>query len=219
MKIGFVGGTGYIGEGLSLRWAKKGHEIFIGSRNKEKAKRAFKKYNKKLGKGYKDKLNYGLNKDAILESELVVISLPAKVIKKALEDLKKHFRNEIVVSPVAPLYKSDNVFKCKNTCAALKIQDILPSSTKVVSAFHSVPASHLKDTEKNLNCDVVVCGDDENSKSTVKSLAEEIKGVRCLNGGPLSVSKLCESLTPLLINLSIRNELEDPSVKFIDFSD
>ena len=37
MKISLLGGTGAFAEGLVIRWAKAGHEIFIGSRKQEKA--------------------------------------------------------------------------------------------------------------------------------------------------------------------------------------
>ncbi len=39
MKIAILGGTGRIGEGLASRWAAR-HNIFIGSRDVEKAKNA-----------------------------------------------------------------------------------------------------------------------------------------------------------------------------------
>jgi len=38
MRIAILGGTGDLGKGLALRWAKS-HEIIIGSRNAEKAAR------------------------------------------------------------------------------------------------------------------------------------------------------------------------------------
>ena len=37
MKISLLGGTGAFAEGLVIRWAKAGHEIYIGSRSQEKA--------------------------------------------------------------------------------------------------------------------------------------------------------------------------------------
>jgi len=36
-KIAIIGGTGGQGTGLALRWARAGHEIYIGSREESKA--------------------------------------------------------------------------------------------------------------------------------------------------------------------------------------
>ena len=47
MKIALLGGTGDIAEGLVLRWAKAGHEIFIGSRSEEKAQTITDEYKEK----------------------------------------------------------------------------------------------------------------------------------------------------------------------------
>ncbi len=38
--IAILGGTGDLGTGLAIRWAKAGHEIVIGSRTLEKAEKA-----------------------------------------------------------------------------------------------------------------------------------------------------------------------------------
>ena len=40
MNIVIVGGTGDLGFGLGYRWAKAGHQIVIGSRQKERAEEA-----------------------------------------------------------------------------------------------------------------------------------------------------------------------------------
>ena len=37
MKIAIIGGTGALGAGLALRWAKAGHQIILGSRDGERA--------------------------------------------------------------------------------------------------------------------------------------------------------------------------------------
>ena len=40
LKIAILGGTGKEGKGLGYRWAKSGHDVIIGSRQKEKAELA-----------------------------------------------------------------------------------------------------------------------------------------------------------------------------------
>ena len=48
-RIAILGGTGKEGGGLALRWAQKGYEIIIGSRQLEKAETSAKKLNDLLG--------------------------------------------------------------------------------------------------------------------------------------------------------------------------
>ena len=49
-------------------------------------------------------------------------------------------------------------------------------------------------------------GNDEDAVTTVTTLAEDIDGLRAVNGGSLSVAPEIEAITPLLINLAINNE-------------
>lgn len=219
MDIGLIGGTGDIGEGLAVRWAKDNkHCINIGSRNKKRAERAAKRYKKKLEEKNvsSSKINGYKNSTAIKKSDLILLSLPYKVVKETLKSLKDSFSDQIVVSPVVPMYKSEGIFECKTTCAAKTIKKYLPPSVSLVSAFHSVPARKLSNLDKELECDVVVCGDDEDAKKIVSKLISDIKGLKPLEGGPLDVSSLCESLTPLLLNIAIRNDLDDPAIKFVN---
>ena len=37
MNIAIIGGTGALGAGLALRWARAGHSVTIGSRDSERA--------------------------------------------------------------------------------------------------------------------------------------------------------------------------------------
>lgn len=218
MDIGLIGGTGDIGEGLGIRWAKNNdHNIYVGSREEERAKRAAEKYRNKLSDELSNSQIEGYeNSEAIKKSEVVLLSLPYNVIEETLDELSSFFEEQVVISPIVPLYKEEGVFECKTTCAAVLVDSLLPSSVKVVSAFHSVPAKKLADPAKELNCDVVVCGDNEEGKEIVFDLINDIEGLKGFQGGPLEVSSLCESLTPLLLNISIRNKIKNPSIKFVD---
>ena len=73
----------------------------------------------------------------------------------------------------------------------------------------------LTDLDNDLDYDVVVTGDDEDARQEIKTLAEEIEGIRALVGGPLAVSGEIEAITPLLINLAMNNDgMHDLGVKF-----
>lgn len=80
----------------------------------------------------------------------------------------------------------------------------LPKGTKLVSAFNNISADSLTDLSKQVDCDVLVCGDDADAKKIVLDLAKSIPGVHGLDAGPLSNSRTVERLTALLVSLNIR---------------
>ena len=86
---------------------------------------------------------------------------------------------------------------------------------KMVSAFQTLPAPRLANLDDKLGFDVIVCADDEAAKKTVMGLAEQLGDIRALDGGSLEEAKLVESLTPLLINLAIKNKTKPLSIKFV----
>jgi predicted dinucleotide-binding enzyme len=52
----------------------------------------------------------------------------------------------------------------------------------------------------------------------VAGLVNEVKDLRPLDAGPLSVSSLVESLTPMLLNVARRNKIKDAGIKIIQES-
>ncbi|MDD5473929.1 MAG: NADPH-dependent F420 reductase [Candidatus Methanoperedens sp.] len=218
MKIAILGGTGSIGEGFALRWAEK-HDILLCSREIDKAVKTAEEYTSTLlGKGL---LCCGItgckNETAIGDADLVVLSVPYGGVVPLLKSLKPFFKDQIVISLVVPMKKNKwfEYTPPKQGSAALEIKDHLPESVKVISAYHNISAKKLANLDLNLDYDVVVCGDDEDAKKTVMELTREIKNLHPLDGGGLSSSYMVESLTPFLINLSIRNGLSDLGVKFV----
>ncbi len=218
MKIAILGGTGSIGEGFALRWAAK-HDILLCSREIDKAVKTAEEYTSTL-------LNKGLlccgikgckNENAIGDADVVVLSVPYVGVVPLLKSLKPFFKDQIVISLVVPMKKNKwfEYTPPKQGSAALEIQEILPKSVKVISAYHNISAKKLANLDLNLDYDVVVCGDDEEAKKTVMELTKEIKNLHPLDGGGLASSYMIESLTPFLINLALRNGLSDLGVKFV----
>jgi galactokinase len=58
-------------------------------------------------------------------------------------------------------------------------------------------------------------GDDEEAKKIVMDIINQINGLRAIDAGPLAASRLVESVTPLLINVMVRNDMKDIGVKFL----
>jgi 8-hydroxy-5-deazaflavin:NADPH oxidoreductase len=72
----------------------------------------------------------------------------------------------------------------------------------VVSAFQNV-AAHLLEGDAEVPCDVLVCGDDKDSRGVVLELARAAE-LRAFHAGALANSAAAEALTSVLIFLNGR---------------
>ena len=79
----------------------------------------------------------------------------------------------------------------------------LPDS-RVVGAFHTLPAQRLLDPTAAIDGDVLVTGNDAEAKRLVCALAEQIDGVRAIDAGPLRFSRFVEQITLLLAGINGR---------------
>jgi 8-hydroxy-5-deazaflavin:NADPH oxidoreductase len=83
----------------------------------------------------------------------------------------------------------------------------------IAAAFHNLSAELLAG-QAEVECDVLVCSDDEKAKQVATELAHKIPGVRALNGGKLEQVRVVESVTSLLIGLNIRYKVHSAGVRF-----
>jgi hypothetical protein len=217
MRIALLGGTGHIGKGLALRWAYK-HDITIGSRSVEKAEEAATSCEEDLiNRGISCELTGAGTMEAVKSCEIIVVALQYEYAISTIESIKSYLStDQVVVSPVVPMVKNGFMRYTPPQnygSAAMEIKSIIPD-VPVVSAFHTVPAIRLIDLNDDLGLDVIVCGEDE-PKRIVTELVKDIRGLNPLDGGSLEASYMTESITPLLLNLSARNNLKNASIKII----
>ncbi len=138
MRIGIVGGTGDIGEGMALRLAPF-YDVIVGSREKEKAEASCEVSIGMLKKrGTKCSLTGVSNQTAVDDGDIVILAIPFKHLNGTLETLHG-FENKIVVSPVNPMEKRDffEFVPPPEGSAALMVQRMLPKSARVCSAFNT----------------------------------------------------------------------------------
>jgi len=199
MKIGIVGGTGKEGTGMALRWAKAGHEVFIGSRD---ATRALAKAEELQGLSG-GAVQGGDNSWAAQQSAVVVLSVPYDAHQSTLEQLKTVLAGRVVIDITVPLQppKIRQVHLPPGQSAALEAQALLGSTAAVVAALHHVSAAHLMDLEHTIECDVLACSDDPRALELSLSLIRDL-GVRAFDAGPLVNSIALEALTPVLLHLN-----------------
>ena len=89
---------------------------------------------------------------------------------------------------------------------------------RVVSAFQNVSAHHLKDLDHAIDCDVLVCGDDNAACDIVIGLAQDI-GLRGLYAGPICNSVAAEALTSILIAINRRYKVPSSGIRITGIPD
>ncbi|MCX8172698.1 MAG: NADPH-dependent F420 reductase [Archaeoglobaceae archaeon] len=217
MKIAILGGTGDLGIGLSLRLAIAGHEVIVGSRSEEKAKSKAEEYKKILSsKGLSGNIIGTTNQEASKLCDIAIVTVPWEQAFTLAESLKSELAGKVVVSPIVPMKREGKFFRyveLPEGSAAEKIAGILKDS-KVVSAYHNIPAERFANLDENFEWDVVVCGNDKEAKEIVLRITKEIKGLNAFDGGDLKNSRLVESLTALILNVMVNNKLKELGIKF-----
>lgn len=212
MKIAILGGTGDEGIGLARRLARAGDTVLIGSRSAERAVEAADKVKETVPEGAVE----GLTNDQAAEAaEVVIVSVPYSAQRPTLEALAPSLAGKVVISVVVPLQfgkGGPHAVRVEAGSAAEEARDLLPES-KVASAFHNLAATRLMDVDADLDCDVVVCGDDAEAKAVTIQLVEKMKGARALDGGRLAYSRYVEDLTALIAAMNRRYKAH-ASIKF-----
>lgn len=195
--IAVIGGSGAEGSGLALRWAKAGYRVLLGSRGADRAEAKAAELNALLGK---DQVVGLANGDAASQADVAVLTVPYAAQLSTLRDLKGTLAGKILVDVTVPLVppKVSRVQLPEGGSAVVIAQNELGPDVKVVAAFQSVSAHHLLDLEHQVDCDVMVFGDDKDARETVVKLAEAI-GMCGLHAGPLANSAAAEALTSVLI--------------------
>lgn len=205
MKIAIIGGTGDLGSGLAMRWAQVGHEIVIGSRGAEKAEAKAAEFTEKSGVA----ISGAENAAAAAQAELVVMTVPYASHASTLEVIRPHLRGKIMVDVTVPLMppKVRTVQLPEGGSVAKAVQKELGDEVRVVSAFQNVAAAHLAELGHDIDCDVLVCGNDKEARQTVIELAEDAS-MKAWHAGRIDNSAVAEALTSVLIFINGSYKIE-----------
>jgi hypothetical protein len=209
--IGVIGGTGPEGKGLAARFARAGLEVIIGSRSAERGAEAAADVREIAGGSVRG----GTNADAAA-ADVIVVTLPYSGQAETLETLRDAIGDKILVSTVVPMQFAAGkvtMVQLEDGSAAEETQRILPRA-RVVGAFQNLAARKLFDVDQALEGDVIVCSDDKDALQQVIWLAEQIPGLRGVNGGPLASSRYVEGITTLLVHIN-RNYKAETGVRIV----
>ena len=214
MKIAIIGGTGDQGLGLALRFVKAGEDIIIGSRDAKKAENAVDTVKEMLEGEEVSNIRGSTNVDAAKEGDIILLTVPLQAQIITLKSIKEFIGDKIVIDATVPL---DGCLGGRPTryvdvwqgSAAERTAELLENTdARVVSAFNNISAASLLNIKDDVDCDCLVSSDNEEARKEVMALAEKIPNVRSLDCGPLENARMVEKITPLLINLNIRNKIK-----------
>jgi len=204
--IPIIGGTGALGYGLAVRFARAGQQVVIGSRRLDRAEEAAGRVREQVADATVEGLE---NADAARRGPVVFLTVPFRAQSETLTNLKEALaEGQLLVDCTVPLAaaiagKATRTLGVWQGSAAEQAQEMAPGGVTVVSALHSVSAPVLA-RDDALDEDVLVCGDRKADKRRVAELIQLIDGLRPVNAGPLEASRIVESLTPLLIGINSR---------------
>ena len=216
-KIAILGGTGPEGSGLAYRWAKAGEQVLIGSRDGARAEETAKQLRERIGGGAQIE---GMdNASAAAACDIAVMTVPFSGAAALLKQLKGVWKpGTIVIDTTVPLAATvggaaTRMLGVWQGSAAEQTRELLPPGVSLAAALQSLGAELLAG-DGPVECDVLVCSDDEKAKQVASELVVKIPGARALNGGKLENARIVESLTALLIGLNMRYKVHGAGIRF-----
>ena len=190
MKIAIIG-AGNVGSALALGWAKSGHEIIIGARNKESEK-------VKNVTSQNAAIKVKAISEGVKESEVILIAATPNAVEeisKQLVDVK----DKVIIDAMNSVSSKPAGFV--NTFDALKA---LTNCENIVKCFNSTGFENMSDPKYgNTAADMFVAGNSTRGKQTASKLAKDIGFAECYDFGGDDKADLLEQLAKVWINLSI----------------
>ena len=95
--------------------------------------------------------------------------------------------------------------------AAAKADAILGEGVRMVAGFHNV-AAHKLAQDIDVDCDILVFGDEKAARAEIVALADEI-GLRGVHGGALVNAAAAEAMTSLLIFINKNYQVDGAGIK------
>lgn len=216
-KIAILGGTGPEGSGLANRLARAGEAIVIGSRDAQRAQDSAKRLQEQIGGSAQ--IEGTDNESAAAQCDVAILTIPFSGQAALLKQLKGIWKpGTVVIDTTVPLAASvgggpTRMLGVWQGSAAEAAAELLPKGTPIAAALHNLGAELLAG-DAPIECDVLVCSDEDPAKQIAMELVRKIPGVRALNGGKLENARIVESVTALLVGLNIRYKVHSAGIRF-----
>lgn len=214
MKIAIVGGTAGFGFGLAIRLAHLGETVVVGSRQADKARAAVEKVRQAAGADAD--VSGDENPEVVKDADLVVVAVPFAGQAGIYDSIKDSLSDRsLVLDATVPLAaevggRPTRLLGIWEGSAAQQAKEIISRGTDkrihVASGFHTLSEDRLADVGREVDADVLVCGD-QVAKKKAQELVELLPGARFVDCGPLETARILESLAALLIGINARYKL------------
>ncbi len=186
MNIAIIG-YGKIGERLEKKW-KLSHSVVLGVRDikNEKSKTLTEKG-----------CNVKTVQDAVDISEIVVLAVPSSALESVIKGVHG-LENKIIIDVTNPVSTPVPAGFRSMAEAVSKWS----GSSHVVKTLNQTGSANLENPKYgNIKLDTLICGDDEDAKTKVATLVEEI-GFEPVDAGGIENAYLLENLAKLWISLA-----------------
>jgi NADPH-dependent F420 reductase len=199
-----------------------GHQVIIGSRSQDRAAEAAKIIAQTAGRSVR--VSGLTNENAVAQADVIVVTVPFTAVLETLKTVKPNFKpGQILVNVAVPLETAIGGRATRTVgvwagSAGELAASVVPKTVGVVSAFNNVSAELLKDPTKPVECDVLVCSNDDNAKKVVLDLVKSIAGARGFDAGGLENSRTVEQITALLVSLNIRYKVKSAGLRITGIS-
>ena len=187
MKIAILGGTGSFGRALAGRLRALGEDVYIGSRDAQRAReRAL-----ELG------VQGGTNEDVVRGADLVVLATKSSAALETATSLADAIGETPVLCVASDLRFTDTgiVPGLDEGSLAESLSRLIPAP--IASGLVSYTVSRCPPDQ-----DALICGDDLAAKELALELAGRLVGGRAIDVGPLANSRALEGMTAVILNVN-----------------
>jgi NADPH-dependent F420 reductase len=191
VKVAIVGGTGQFGRALARRLHLLGEEVWIGSREAERARE----------RGLELGVEGAANEDVVQGVDLVVLATKSNAALETGSSLAGAIGETPVLCVASDLRFTDIgiVPGLEEGSLAETLARLLHAP--VASGLQTVSALDLTGPNPP-DLDALICGDDLRAKEPALELAGRLVGGRAVDCGPLANSRALEAMTAVILNVN-----------------
>jgi NADPH-dependent F420 reductase len=191
LKVAIIGGTGSFGRALARRLRALGEDVYIGSRDVERARE----------RAHELGVQGGTNEDVVRGADLVVLATKSNAALETATSLVDAIGETPVLCVASDLRFTDTgiVPGLEEGSLAENLSRLIRAP--VASGLQTVSAIDLAGPEPP-DQDALICGDDPAVKQLALELAGRLVGGRAIDVGPLANSRALEGMTAVILNVN-----------------
>ncbi|MHB1294105.1 MAG: NADPH-dependent F420 reductase [Anaerolineae bacterium] len=202
MNIGIVG-VGRMGTALARRWHEKGHAVFLGSRDSQKAADVA----DRIGAD----VRWGSYQDAATWAKVVVLAVPWGAVRETIAQLGD-LDGKVLLDVTYPFLPDGTRGVPADSSAGEEVARLARGARVVKALNHMGYQNFANPAFGDQQATGFLCGDDQAARYIVSGLLRDI-GLDVIDIGPLANARLLEALATLWVELAFRQGL-GPTIAF-----